>query len=295
MPEVEVKDHPEDLCTFELHSPAGASGYPITLVAHKDPVKKYWLKEIREYASDQVALAEHAADDLQLSEVPDTSEDQKDRVKPEGAKIEPPKSKPEESKSKTEVPKAVSARPEATKPVGKPEVAKEPEVAKPVAKEPEVTKPEAAKSSAKPEVAKPVVKPEVTKSTAKPEAPKIPEVAETKTTDKRRDSRTKTEETINKKIKTEEEMSGQFSASSRVSASTRVVEGEFYLFTTFHIIYPATKSIIYQNIFPIGTKFMNNIHHQIHFHSSRTNRNIQMAFYMDVQICSLSLSVFPLS
>ncbi|KAJ8674084.1 hypothetical protein QAD02_005346, partial [Eretmocerus hayati] len=71
LPEVEVKDHPEDQRTFELHTKPGVAaqpGYPLTLSAHKDPVKVEWLKEIRQYASDVVALAEHAADDLQLTE-----------------------------------------------------------------------------------------------------------------------------------------------------------------------------------------------------------------------------------
>ncbi|XP_034177401.2 obscurin isoform X2 [Osmia lignaria lignaria] len=76
LPEVEVKDHPEDIRSYELHNPASPA-YPITLVAHKDPVKAYWLKEIRQYASDVVALAEHAADDLQLTEVPETKEEVK--------------------------------------------------------------------------------------------------------------------------------------------------------------------------------------------------------------------------
>ncbi|XP_043255290.1 obscurin-like isoform X3 [Colletes gigas] len=74
LPEVEVKDHPEDLRTFELHCPTNPA-YPITLVAHKDPVKVCWLKEIRQHASDVVALAEHAADDLQLTELPETKEE----------------------------------------------------------------------------------------------------------------------------------------------------------------------------------------------------------------------------
>lgn len=71
-----MKDHPEDVRSFELHCPANPV-YPITLVAHKDPVKTCWLKEIRQYASDVVALAEHAADDLQLTEVPETKEEVK--------------------------------------------------------------------------------------------------------------------------------------------------------------------------------------------------------------------------
>ncbi|XP_050589406.1 obscurin-like isoform X4 [Bombus affinis] len=74
LPEVELKDHPGDIRSFELHNPA-SSAYPITLVAHKDLVKAYWLKEIRQYASDVVALAEHAADDLQLTEVPEIKEE----------------------------------------------------------------------------------------------------------------------------------------------------------------------------------------------------------------------------
>ncbi|XP_063991062.1 obscurin isoform X5 [Diachasmimorpha longicaudata] len=90
LPEVEVKDYPADQRSFELHNPE-LSGYPITLVAHKDQVKKTWLKEIRQYASDLVALAEHAADDLQLTEEKNTGDEVKDTginppatVKPEG-------------------------------------------------------------------------------------------------------------------------------------------------------------------------------------------------------------------
>jgi hypothetical protein len=71
-----VKDHPEDQRTFELHLKSSATGqtqnYPITLSAHKDPVKSAWLNEIRQNGSDVLALAEHAADDLQLTEVAET-------------------------------------------------------------------------------------------------------------------------------------------------------------------------------------------------------------------------------
>lgn len=87
-----MKDHPEDQRSFELHhTTPGAAGYPVTLIAHKDQIKQYWLKEIREYASDVVALAEHAADDLQLSEVP---EDRKDDLTSEPVKVDPPKVEP---------------------------------------------------------------------------------------------------------------------------------------------------------------------------------------------------------
>lgn len=39
---------------------------PITFVAHKDEVKTRWLNEIRHYVADQVALQEHATDDLRI-------------------------------------------------------------------------------------------------------------------------------------------------------------------------------------------------------------------------------------
>ncbi|XP_025153244.1 obscurin isoform X6 [Harpegnathos saltator] len=92
LPEVEVKDHLNDIRSFELHNPS-VPNYPITLVAHKDPVKGYWLKEIREYASDLVALAEHAADDLQVTEVSETKEEPKSDEKPVPVKVEPPSQK----------------------------------------------------------------------------------------------------------------------------------------------------------------------------------------------------------
>lgn len=87
-----MKDHPDDVRSFELHNPA-VPNYPITLVAHKDPVKACWLKEIRQYASDLVALAEHAADDLQVTEeVSDSKEELVSDEKP--VKIEPPQANP---------------------------------------------------------------------------------------------------------------------------------------------------------------------------------------------------------
>ncbi|XP_011062355.1 PREDICTED: muscle M-line assembly protein unc-89 isoform X5 [Acromyrmex echinatior] len=94
LPEVEVKDHPDNIRSFELHNPA-VSNYPITLVAHKDPVKAYWLKEIRQYASDLVALAEHAADDLQVTEeIPEGKEELKSDEKSVSLKIEPSQANP---------------------------------------------------------------------------------------------------------------------------------------------------------------------------------------------------------
>nr|XP_026492682.1 obscurin isoform X6 [Vanessa tameamea] len=63
LPEVEIKDHPEST-KFELHQ---KDPYLVfNFKAHKESVKTAWLREIRQYASDLVALAEHAADDLQI-------------------------------------------------------------------------------------------------------------------------------------------------------------------------------------------------------------------------------------
>ncbi|XP_070156189.1 obscurin isoform X2 [Polyergus mexicanus] len=94
LPEVEVKDHPGDIRSFELHNPA-IPNYPITLVAHKDPVKACWLKEIRQYASDLIALAEHAADDLQVTEeVSEAKEELKSDEKSVPVKVEPQQTNP---------------------------------------------------------------------------------------------------------------------------------------------------------------------------------------------------------
>lgn len=69
LPEAELKDSAEGN-KFELHSKAltgpSAATLPITLVAHKDEVKSRWLSEIKSFASDQVALQEHATDDLRI-------------------------------------------------------------------------------------------------------------------------------------------------------------------------------------------------------------------------------------
>ncbi|XP_046962519.1 obscurin isoform X2 [Vanessa cardui] len=63
LPEVEIKDHPEST-KFELHQKEPQLVF--NFKAHKESVKTAWLREIRQYASDLVALAEHAADDLQI-------------------------------------------------------------------------------------------------------------------------------------------------------------------------------------------------------------------------------------
>ncbi|XP_047105588.1 obscurin isoform X3 [Schistocerca piceifrons] len=67
LPDVEVEDHKDNLRVFELHhKSSGFGNFPLTIAAHSDIVKDIWLKEIRQYSTDKFALAEHAADDLQL-------------------------------------------------------------------------------------------------------------------------------------------------------------------------------------------------------------------------------------
>ncbi|KAJ8735221.1 hypothetical protein PYW07_006841 [Mythimna separata] len=82
LPLVEIKENPAEPNKFELCQKEPPLN--VTLTAHKEQTKTNWLSEIRKHASDVVALAEHAADDLQLEE-------------PE----EPP-AEPEENKKKRE-------------------------------------------------------------------------------------------------------------------------------------------------------------------------------------------------
>ncbi|XP_067207809.1 obscurin isoform X2 [Linepithema humile] len=106
LPEIEVKDHLDDIRSFELHNPT-ISNYPITLIAHKDSVKACWLKEIRQYASDLVALAEHAADDLQVTEeASETKEEPKSDEKPVPVKIESLQVNPESTTVQSDSAKA---------------------------------------------------------------------------------------------------------------------------------------------------------------------------------------------
>lgn len=60
MPEVEVKDLEEN--QIEIKS----ADESIVLTAHKEETKKFWLKEIKQYITDVVALQEHALDDLKI-------------------------------------------------------------------------------------------------------------------------------------------------------------------------------------------------------------------------------------
>ncbi|XP_013175915.1 PREDICTED: muscle M-line assembly protein unc-89-like isoform X2 [Papilio xuthus] len=73
LPDAEVQDYPGDKLKFELHQKSPQLVF--VLAAHKEAVKTNWLKEIRQHSKDVVALAEHAADDLQvLSQEQPTSE-----------------------------------------------------------------------------------------------------------------------------------------------------------------------------------------------------------------------------
>lgn len=84
-------------------------------------MKACWLKEIRQYSSDLVALAEHAADDLQVTEeVPEGKEELKSDEKPVPVKVEPqqnPESQlqPNPESLKVQVKEEVKANPSSPK------------------------------------------------------------------------------------------------------------------------------------------------------------------------------------
>lgn len=53
LPEVEVKDHKDDLQVFELHhKQSDYLNFPLKISAHKDQIKHLWLAEIRQHATD---------------------------------------------------------------------------------------------------------------------------------------------------------------------------------------------------------------------------------------------------
>ncbi len=61
LPETEVKD-----CEGNNLEIISKSDGNVTLVAHKEETKRYWLSEIKEYITDVVALQEHSIDDLRI-------------------------------------------------------------------------------------------------------------------------------------------------------------------------------------------------------------------------------------
>ncbi|XP_034830933.2 obscurin isoform X5 [Maniola hyperantus] len=90
LPEVELLDVP-GTTKFELHKKDPP--LIITLKATKESAKTAWLREIRLYATDLVALAEHAADDLQVlsppkEESPEPSEEKRKREPSEDNQVE---------------------------------------------------------------------------------------------------------------------------------------------------------------------------------------------------------------
>lgn len=216
-------------------------------------MKAYWLREIRQYASDLVALAEHAADDLQVTEeVPETKEEFKSDEKPLPVKVELQQANPESLK--------VQAKEEAKANPGPPKVdlVKDTKVVeKPVKIELQQANPESFKVQAKKEaktnpsppkvdsikdtkvLEKPVkiepqqANPESFKVKAKEEAkanpgpPKVDSIKDsTKVVEKRKDSVTNISEAKKTKVEeTQADMSRRYS-SSRYSTSSKVVEGK---------------------------------------------------------------------
>ncbi|XP_060806138.1 obscurin isoform X2 [Amyelois transitella] len=87
LPEAEVKDVPTEKLKIEVRQKS--SPQFVTLSAHKEHVKNAWLAEIGQHQSDLVALAEHAADDLQVLSPPQVTspeppeENKKKRERPD--------------------------------------------------------------------------------------------------------------------------------------------------------------------------------------------------------------------
>ncbi|CAH0545687.1 unnamed protein product [Brassicogethes aeneus] len=61
LPQVEIKDHPEDNQLFELVDKVG--GQALSLRAHRDNIKEFWLQEIREFAKNFGESEEAAGSD----------------------------------------------------------------------------------------------------------------------------------------------------------------------------------------------------------------------------------------
>ncbi|XP_066148174.1 obscurin isoform X4 [Euwallacea fornicatus] len=68
LPQVEVRDHPESEHVFELVDKVG--GQSLTLKAHRDRIKKIWLREIREYAKNFGESEETTSDEFQVASPP---------------------------------------------------------------------------------------------------------------------------------------------------------------------------------------------------------------------------------
>jgi len=193
-------------------------------------VKGYWLKEIRQYASDLVALAEHAADDLQVTEeVPETKEELKSDEKPVSVKVESQQANP--VSPKVQVKEEIQANLASPKVQAKEEVKINPDTPKVESTKDSIKVVEKRKDSAtdiseakKTKVEEVQVKEEVK---ANPAPPKVDSIKDSKVVEKRKDSATNISEA--KKTKVEEaqaNMSRRYSA-SRYSTSSKVVEGKF--------------------------------------------------------------------
>ncbi|KAF7277471.1 hypothetical protein GWI33_007184, partial [Rhynchophorus ferrugineus] len=64
LPQIEVKDHPEDNYVFEFLDKAG--GQSLILRSHRESTKKVWLRELKEFAKDYGESEETISDDVQL-------------------------------------------------------------------------------------------------------------------------------------------------------------------------------------------------------------------------------------
>ncbi|KAF7281172.1 hypothetical protein GWI33_005044 [Rhynchophorus ferrugineus] len=86
LPQIEVKDHPEDNYVFEFLDKAG--GQSLILRSHRESTKKVWLRELKEFAKDYGESEETISDDVQLLST--ATESSLKESKSEEVKLPPP-------------------------------------------------------------------------------------------------------------------------------------------------------------------------------------------------------------
>ncbi|CAH0545686.1 unnamed protein product [Brassicogethes aeneus] len=101
LPQVEIKDHPEDNQLFELVDKVG--GQALSLRAHRDNIKEFWLQEIREFAKNFGESEEAAgSDEFAIASPPtELSHEEKLKKKVPEVKVQKVEVKTAEVKSKT--------------------------------------------------------------------------------------------------------------------------------------------------------------------------------------------------
>ncbi|KAJ8950645.1 hypothetical protein NQ318_010845 [Aromia moschata] len=136
LPQIQLKDHPEDDLIFELVDKVG--GQSLTLKAHRD-IKAFWLKEIREFAKDYGESEETGSDEFQVESPPTENtpsagqpDSKPNRAEPNQPEVEtsvtdPKANKPLSSNVKQPKSKEDESEPVAQHTESKPQIPKAPE------------------------------------------------------------------------------------------------------------------------------------------------------------------------